>query len=296
MTSRPHLVERAVEALQEQARLAQAPLPRPAPPAQPAPVQQPAAAPAKPEPVSLETLESAGMVARPAGGARSRLGEEIALVRQQLLRGIPKVPPGNARSARVIMVTSARPGDGKTFISLNLAAAIAEGAAMRVLLVDADGRRGSLGDKLGLAGQPGLRALATTPALQPAALARPTAIPLLSLMTCGSAPGAAEAAPPGEAIAEAVRRIAAAFPDHLIVLDMPPALSTSDAGALAPLAGQVVMVVLAERTQKNEVEAALDVVDACPDIRLLLNRAGLTLNDSFGAYGGYDGYGGGDLP
>lgn len=302
MTGRPHLAERAVEALRGQSTRAQAPLPRPDPPpaAQPpaaaAEVVLPAPAPATPAPapIGLAVLEKAGLVARPQGGARSRLGEEIALVRQQVLRGIPTLPPGDARCARTIMVTSARPGDGKTFVSLNLAASIAEGAAMPVLLVDADGRRGSLGDKLALAGQPGLRAIAAVPALRPANVARQTEIPHLSVMSCNG-PAEAAAPPAGEAIAAAVRRIVADFPGHLIVLDMPPALSTSDPGALAPLVGQVVLVVLAEHTQRNEVEAALDVVDACPDIRLLLNRAGLTLNDSFGAYGGYDGYGSPDL-
>jgi receptor protein-tyrosine kinase len=50
------------------------------------------------------------------------------------------------------------------------------------------------------------------------------------------------------------------------------------------------MVVEAERTQRAEVEAALDLVEACPNLQLLLNRAVLTANDTFGAYGGYDAY------
>lgn len=294
MKVRPHLAERAVEALQEQARLNQAPRPRPAPPTEvQTPVLPRSAVPAA-ETVRLATLEAAGLVARPRDGGRTRIVEELALVRQQVLRGVSAPFTGKAaRCARVVLVTSARPGEGKTFISLNLAASLAGAGMMPILLIDADGRRGSLGDTLGLEKQPGLRALAAEPSLWPGALVRPTEVPDLSVMSCGGTTGDA---PPGEALAEAVRRTAAAFPSHLIVLDMPPALATSDAGALAPLAGQVVMVVLAEKTQRDEIEAALDVLDACPEIRLLLNRAGLTLNDSFGAYGGYGGYGGSDHP
>ncbi|MBR0651055.1 hypothetical protein GXW78_15385 [Roseomonas terrae] len=293
MTGRAHLVERAVEALHEAeerptgARAAIAPDPIAPPPPAPAP------APASPEGdtrpvVSQAELEHAGLLPRPRGEGRSRLAEEIELVRHQLLRGIPALPPGDPRCARVVMVTSAAPGEGKTFTSLNVAAAIAEGVAAPVLLIDADGRRGSLGEMLGLGGTPGLRALAASPSLAPATLLCRTAIPRLSVLTNDGLPGAGEA-PGADALAAAVRQIAAAFPDHLIILDMPPALAAADAGAMAPIAGQIVLVVLAEKTQRNEVEAALDVIEACPDIRLLLNRAGLTVNDSFGAHGAYNG-------
>ncbi|HEY8613579.1 MAG TPA: hypothetical protein VIL69_20155, partial [Roseomonas sp.] len=52
----------------------------------------------------------------------------------------------------------------------------------------------------------------------------------------------------------------------------------------ATVSGQVVLVVEAERTQRSEVEAALDLVEACPVLQLLLNKARLTESDTFGAY------------
>jgi protein-tyrosine kinase len=73
----------------------------------------------------------------------------------------------------------------------------------------------------------------------------------------------------------------------VLVLDSPPCLSTSDCSALAAVAGQVVLVVNAEKTLRNEVEAALDMLDACPLLQLLLNRVRLTVNDTFGARGDY---------
>jgi receptor protein-tyrosine kinase len=60
---------------------------------------------------------------------------------------------------------------------------------------------------------------------------------------------------------------------------------------LAGIAGQVLLVVDAQRTERSEVEAALDVLEACPVLQLVLNRVRLTSNDSFGAharYGAYD--------
>ena len=48
--------------------------------------------------------------------------------------------------------------------------------------------------------------------------------------------------------------------------------------------GQIVLIVEAERTQRNEVVAALDLIKACPSITLMLNKIRLTTSYTFGAY------------
>jgi receptor protein-tyrosine kinase len=85
-------------------------------------------------------------------------------------------------------------------------------------------------------------------------------------------------------IAPTIRRLAERFPKSLILLDAPPCLSTSDPHTLAPVVNQVVMVVEAERTQRNEVEAALDLVRVCPMVTMLLNKVRMTTSHTFGAY------------
>jgi receptor protein-tyrosine kinase len=319
---RSHLVERAVEALGGPGvvgRLAQAdasvstspPPPPPAPVAAlvaaqvsaappPAPPgvppaashaadRQPAAAPPA---IDLDALRRAGQLVGAAGGSRTRLAEEISIVQHQLVRTLRALPAERGRIARAVLVTSARPGEGKTFNSLNIAASIAAGGGAPVLLVDADGKReGSLTELLGAEQAQGLRLLAARPTQQPGPLLLATAQPGLSFLSYGpSVPGEA-AVPPAAQVAAALLRVAAAKPDHVLVLDSPPCLSTSDPSSLAAVVGQVVVVVEAERTQRGEVEAALDMVDACPNLQLLLNRTRLTDSDTFGAYGGYGAYG-----
>ena len=56
----------------------------------------------------------------------------------------------------VVLVTSALPGEGKTFTSLNLALSIVRDREMRVVLVDGDVARPGLTPALGLEGRPGL--------------------------------------------------------------------------------------------------------------------------------------------
>lgn len=241
--------------------------------------------------VSAAVLKAAGLVAAAAGTMRSRLSEEVNLVHHQVLRTVRKTPTADGRCGRIILVTSARPNEGKTFTSLNLAASIAAGGRSQVVLVDADGKRGSLSSLLGLADAPGLRILAGDPRLRGPNLLVPTAQERLFILPFGAqAPGGPEL-PPGEMLAAAILRTALALPEHVLVVDSPPCLSTSDPSSLAPIAGQVLLVIQAERTQQNEVESALDLVDACPTLQLMLNRTKLTTSHTFGAYGEYDVYG-----
>ena len=267
---REHLIERAM--MGEAPGLAAPPVPQPA-------AVMPAAAA-----IPLSALTAVGLMANPG---RSRALEEMKLVQQQVLRGIEEAPGDRGR---VVLVASARPGEGKTFIALNLAAALAANGQHPVVLVDADGRRGAISDALG-ANRPGLRDLALAPPPQDTPPLLATAVERLLFLPYGAEPAdPAGALPPGSVLASAVTRLARILPGHVLVLDTPPILATSDAHALAAVAGQVVMVVGAEQTRNEEVEAALDMVEACPRLQLLLNRVRLSASGSFGT--GY-GEGGG---
>jgi protein-tyrosine kinase len=333
--SRPHLVERAMEALAGGASLdrpaqaaappsslvppatptppspAAAPyqpvkdLPGEAPAAAPVPlgpapsvhsplVQAPSGqAPVAPPVISLAALKQAGLVVGVTGTTRNRISEEISVVQHHLMRTVRSVAPAEGRCNRIILITSARPGEGKTFSSLNIAASIAASGTTPVLLIDADGKYGSLSELLGVHEKPGVRLLVADPQATAGPLCLPTAQPNLSVLSYGAAaprPGQPDQ-PPAPMVAKVILDTALAMPDHVVVIDSAPCLSTSDPGSFALVAGQVLMVVQAERTQKNEVEAALDIVDACPTLQLMLNRTRLTGSDTFGAYGGYHIYG-----
>jgi receptor protein-tyrosine kinase len=91
----------------------------------------------------------------------------------------------------------------------------------------------------------------------------------------------------GREMVELIRRLGRQYTDRLLILDAAPCLSTSDPSAMAAIAGQIVFVVEAERTQRAEIEAALDLVQACPHIMLLLNKMQMTARHTFGAYSSY---------
>ncbi len=226
-----------------------------------------------PAPITSALLRRAGLVSN-AGPA----WEEIALVREQIVRSVETTPSAKDRLARLVVVTSARTGAGTSFAALNLAASIAEGTDRRVILVDAAGRANSLTALLGLRDSPGLGQLRDTGRNDPAGLLLHTEIPGLLVLPRGTS----KSSNAQDNVVEALRHLAERLPDHLIVLDTPACLESSVAGLLAAVAGQVALVVEAERTKRAEVETALDILDACPTLQLLLNRSALRVSDRFG--------------
>lgn len=292
-----HLVERAAMRLRgelglESLQAATAPPPLDLlPPADLAP--GPAGAPAPEQTVTptvgIALLQRAGVVM--GTGRRTRVVEEFSVCAGTLLRAIrsaqasgPAFLPAGA-FANLMLVTSAKPGEGKSFSALNLAATLAHNGLARAVLVDIDPKPGSITTLLGLEGRPGLFDLAENPAMRPDEVVVTTAIRDLSILplgTRGSAPGGIS-----RKLAAGIERIARRFAGQIVILDAPPCLATSEPSALAPMVGIIAMVVEAERTQREELEHALELVRTCPNVMLLLNKIRGTAGYAFGDYDYY---------
>jgi len=284
---RVHLVERALEAMSgHDMGLAIADARPPAgveirpPAAIPPPLHGAAVVVTNPPPpvISLEQLRGAGLMVVGQEPRRSRLAEEFALVHQQMLRVMHAA--GNTPARNVVMITSAHRGEGRSFVALNLAASIASSSGRTVVLVDADGGPTSLTRALGL-----YRAPASVATQRPHDALVSTAIARLSVLPRGEDADAQHRQPRGAELVLTLRALIAACPNHVLVLDAPAALASSDAHALASAVGHVIMVVRAEVTPRDAVEAALDVVESCPSLQLLLNRTNLNSSDSMAAHG-----------
>ena len=233
-------------------------------------------------PVDMSALEKAGLVV--GHKVRTRISEEFRITVGHILRSMhANYSPGRG-APNVIMITSARPGEGKSFSTLNLAGSIAQHAQREVLLVDVDAKQRSISAELGLAERPGILDLSANAAMRIEDVIIRTAIPHLSLITIGSGHTMGADVTPTRPVSALVERIARRFPNAVVLLDAPPCLSTSDPSTLAPFVGQLVMVVEAERTQRNELVAALDLIKACPSVTLMLNKIRLTTSYTFGAY------------
>lgn len=237
--------------------------------------------------ISIEALESAGMVV--ARAARTRISEEYRIVIGRVLRALRDEPDGTG-AHNVVMVTSARPGEGKSFTALNLAGSIAQHSTEKVLLIDVDAKLRPVSSAMGVGDRLGFHDLVLDATLRPEDVILNTAVGNLSFLPVGTRSGSVTDTAGVRPITPTLTRLARRFPKHLIMVDAPPCLSTSDPHTIAPFVGQVVLVIEAERTQRSEVEAALELVRVCPTITMLLNKVKLTTSHTFGAYDYYGSY------
>jgi receptor protein-tyrosine kinase len=219
--------------------------------------------------------------------ARSRTVEEFRLVKRNLMAAWSQNDLiGDRQSGRIIMITSARPGEGKTFTSINLALAFASERDVKALLVDVDTQHPGLPKIFGIPGDKGIvDVLAGN--LELSEVLIQTNLPNLMLLPAGRGgphvPELLSSREMGALLVELTQRL----PDRFIIIDTPPCMASSDAAALAPLVGQIVFVVEAHSTQQAEVEAALSMLSACPQISLLLNKSDTLASEHFGSYGYY---------
>jgi protein-tyrosine kinase len=234
--------------------------------------------------VSLATLERAGLFDWTRG--RSRISEEFRLAQRQLLR-TAFAPTAEAGLSNLLLVTSARPGEGKSFTALNLACSVALQGDHHVLLIDSDAKHDSICQALGLGDAPGILDLVSDPSLDVAKLIFRTEIEHLSILPVGQERGRSSELFASREMTQLIQRLGRRYSDRLVILDAAPCLSTSDPAALAPIVGQILFVVEAERTQRDEVEAALDLIQACPLIMMLLNKVQISTRYTFGAYSNY---------
>jgi protein-tyrosine kinase len=237
-----------------------------------------------PSSVDAVSLERAGMV--DWSRTRTRISEEFRLVQRQIIRSAfgPGAEPG---FSNLLMVTSARPGEGKSFMSTNLAGSIARQGDHHVLLVDADSKRDSICYSLGLAQARGLLDLVANPKLDPSPLIVKTPIERLSILPVGRERERSAELFSTKEMTRLIQSLGRRYADRLLILDAPPCLSTSDPAVLAQVVGQILFVVEADRTQRDEVEASLDLIQACPTITLVLNKQQISSRYTFGAYSSY---------
>jgi receptor protein-tyrosine kinase len=234
--------------------------------------------------VDATALARAGML--DWSRTRSRTSEEFRLIQRQIIRSAfgPGAEPGYSN---LLLVTSARPGEGKSFMATNLAGSIARQGDHYVLLVDADAKHDSICSSFGLAESRGLLDLAAEPELDPAPMIARTPTTRLSILPVGRPRERSADLFATQAMTRLIQSLGRRYADRLLILDASPCLSTSDSSLLSQVVGQILFVVEADRTQRNEVEASLDLIQACPNITLVLNKQQVSARYTFGAYSSY---------
>lgn len=231
----------------------------------------PAAQPAAVQPRTIVVLEE----------PTSLVSEAFRSLRTSVLFSTPGAPP------KVVLLTSATSGEGKSVTSLNLAATLAESGS-RVLLIDADLRRPTCHRVLGVANARGLSSFLSgqaTLAEAVVALERPR----LDFLPAGPTPPN-----PAELVGSARMRdaLAALREEYeFVIVDSPPVVPVTDGVVLSREADGVVLVVKGHDTPLELVRRARDQLGVANAhvIGAVINNVDLGWGDLY-FYGRYSGY------
>jgi len=177
----------------------------------------------------------------------------------------------------LVTVTSPGVGEGKSFLSCNLALAFAD-AGYRTLLIDGDVRRGAQHRMLGLHREPGLVDFLSGD-LPFETVVQATRHPGLSFIGCGARRQSAPELLSSDVMTDLIDRVRAEC--GVLLVDSPPLAVGVDPYLLATRTGNVLIVLRAGVSDLDLAAAKLDVLDTLP-VRVL----GAVLNDvrPYGAY------------
>jgi capsular exopolysaccharide synthesis family protein len=217
----------------------------------------------------------------------SRFSESLRILRLRLR-------PARARSARVIQITSAIPGEGKSTIAASIAISAAA-AGSRTVLVDLDLHHPSAGKLLGNTRAAGvvdllLGSAAPGTALQTQdALQTHDALPISTISA-----GSIKSMNPGLLEGEHLRKLIAQLSEDfdLVILDTPPVLAICDPLYISELVDATVMVVAWRATPQACVDDALSALRGAgaPLAGIFLNKVNFAKTGRYGKSYGYDKY------
>jgi len=204
--------------------------------------------------------------------------KQIRIVIQNML------PEGDNK---VLMFTSAYGSEGKTTACLNFAAAVAQDASRRAVIVDADMREPKVHTLLGMRPHRGFGDLLTSDAPVDSVVVG-TPVPGLSAILCGEIPPN-----PAELFgSERSRQIFAELKRKYdcVVVDTPPVLPVADTIHIASFADGVVLIVEAARTGRKKVQHAIQLLNNANAsvMGFLLNKGQVASSDYYASryYGG----------
>jgi protein-tyrosine kinase len=189
----------------------------------------------------------------------------------------------------VIMVTSSVSGEGKSLTSLNLAITLAQELDHTVLLIDADLRKPSIEDYLGVKHSMGLSDYLTdgTPLSD---LLVKTGIGRLTLLPAGKPLKNPVELFSSQKMKEFISEIKNRYPDRFIIIDTPPALPFAESRTLSTIVDGIVFVIREGKATPENISEAMKSLDAKKLVGSVFNAATMaSLSGKYHSY--YYGYG-----
>lgn len=209
---------------------------------------------------------------------KSQFAEALRSLRTSLLLSNTDKHP------KVILFTSATPGEGKTTVSANTSCIFA-GGGTRVLLIDADMRRPAVHPQLGLSGKLGLSTLLTGGSSFEETIQSVPEVPTLDIIASGPVPPFPAEILGSQAMKNLLAKAGAMY--DYVVIDSPPILSVTDGVILARDVDAVALVVRHGKSSKQTLRRARDLLvrAGAPVTGIVLNAVDTKAPEYQGYYG-----------
>lgn len=220
------------------------------------------------------------------GLAARRTTDEFRRIKWPILAGAFGKETERLPNGSLVLVTSTLPGEGKTFVSLNLALNIAAERDCRVLLVDADLAKAHVSMLLGLKERRGLTDALTGAVEDVGDLILATDVEGLSVLPAGTPSAEAPELLASRRMRRLVDWLTGHCSDSIVLIDSSPLLATNEAQVLSGVVGHVLMVVRAESTPQTMVMDALGLLAKDARVSCVLNQT--VLHGMGQYYGTYD--------
>ena len=220
--------------------------------------------------IDLEMLARKGFVS--TDSKRQIINEEYRVIKRKLLDTAFGPLSKSLKNSNIIMVSSARQGEGKTFTAINLALSIALEQDKTVLLVDADVLRPNVMQTLELKNEQGLIEFLLGEKEDLAEVMCRTNLSKLRIITAGKAHHLSVELLASERMFSAVEEFANRYTDRIVIVDTPPLLGINETAILANLAGQALIVTEEFKTKLVDIDNAVKHLKPEMAIGFIVNK------------------------
>ncbi|WP_246556199.1 polysaccharide biosynthesis tyrosine autokinase [Desulfonema magnum] len=198
---------------------------------------------------------------------RSFEAEQFRVLRTNLLFPTLRDPP------RSIMVTSATPGEGKSFVSANLAISIAQNVDNKyALLMDCDMHRPCLHNRFGFGDKPGLSEHLSSD-VPLSSLFLKTKVKRLTILPGGKPPHNPSELLSSEKMSALLKEVQSRYNDRYTVIDSPPPKLTAETNVIAKQVDGVVLVVKYGVTPRKLVAELIEIIGKDRILGIITNWA-----------------------
>lgn len=187
--------------------------------------------------------------------------------------------PETGKPARSIMILSAEPQEGKSFVCANLGVSIANDIDRKALLIDCDLRRPSLHNLFGMKCPKGLADYLQKKEEDISTLIFATGLPKLSIIPAGLPPPNPSELVSFEKMAAVIKELAARDDDRLILLDSPPFQVAAETLILSQLVDKIVLVVRWGKAGREGIKKMADAVGPEKIVGVVFNAFEMNILD-----------------